>query len=238
MAKATVARDPRRFYVYVIFRPDGTPCYVGKGSASRWRMHDRWTCNPHLRSIFKNAGGDLPVVKIREGMTDAEALTTEIALIAAIGRKAHGGPLVNLTDGGDGASGVRRSAEFIALKREAAIKQHQQMSDSERAERAERISAATRQAMKDGGTAKAMKTRAERPLTAAQLDVLNRMAEGNRGEQERTPARLHSLAMMHAGNIGRHHSEVTKQKMSASHRSRLARELAARGSINERLPEQ
>jgi hypothetical protein len=53
----------------------------------------------------------LPVAKVREGLTNAEAIETEIALISAIGRKKNGGPLVNLTDGGDGLTGHTHSAE-------------------------------------------------------------------------------------------------------------------------------
>ena len=70
-----------RFYVYVIFRPDGRPCYVGKGTGVRWtRKHDN---NRHLSNIRAAAGKPLPVVKV------------------AVGRTPNG-PLVNATDGGEG----------------------------------------------------------------------------------------------------------------------------------------
>lgn len=95
----------RQFYIYVIFRPDGAPCYIGKGSGKRWRKTGRRTHNPHLARIIAKAGGELPVVKIRDGLTEPEAFETERAFIAAIGRQANGGPLVNLTDGGEGATG-------------------------------------------------------------------------------------------------------------------------------------
>ncbi len=104
----------RRSYVYVIFRPDGTPCYVGKGKGNRWAMHALGyptTTNRHLSAIYAQAGGDLPVVKVREDLSDSEAIKIEIALIAAIGREAHGGPLVNFTDGGDGVTGWKQSEE-------------------------------------------------------------------------------------------------------------------------------
>lgn len=97
----------RDFYVYVFFRPwDGSPCYVGKGQGKRWRyFRDRK--NPELRQIISKAGGELPSVKIREGLTSDEALSIEMAFIAAIGR-APTGPLVNLTAGGQaGTSGLR-----------------------------------------------------------------------------------------------------------------------------------
>ena len=103
--------DRRESYVYILFRPNGIPCYVGKGVGSRWLRHERQTHNPILERIIKKAGGSLPKIKIRENLTDAEACETEVAFIAAIGRFAHGGPLVNLTDGGEGIAGHEHSEE-------------------------------------------------------------------------------------------------------------------------------
>jgi hypothetical protein len=103
--------DRNASYVYILFRPDGRPCYVGKGIGYRWLEHERDAYNPHLARIIAKAGGTIPKVKIREGLTDAEARETEIAFIAAIGRVAHGGPLVNMTDGGDGAAGYKHTPE-------------------------------------------------------------------------------------------------------------------------------
>lgn len=99
-------------YVYILFRPNGVPCYVGKGHGERWMRRDRHKQNPHLASIIRLAGGDLPAVKVREGLTDADACMIERALIAAIGREADGGPLVNLTNGGDGTAGAKMSPEW------------------------------------------------------------------------------------------------------------------------------
>lgn len=99
-------------YVYIIFRSNGIPCYVGKGSGGRWTKHVNRSHNKHLTNIYNKSGGDLPVIKVREGLTDLEAIETEIALIAAIGRDAMGGPLVNLTDGGDGTRGAKMTNEW------------------------------------------------------------------------------------------------------------------------------
>jgi len=100
------------FYVYVAFRPwDGSPCYVGKGKGNRWRRHFRTSPNQNLANIIKKAGGTIPTVIIRSHLLEEEAFEIERAFIKAICRKAHGGPLVNLTDGGDGPSGARHSDE-------------------------------------------------------------------------------------------------------------------------------
>lgn len=98
------------FFIYVFFRPDGTPCYVGKGRGKRWIKHARRSTNPHLASIIALAGEELPAVRIRTGLREAEAFEIERAFIAAIGREPNG-PLVNATDGGEGAIGAVRSAE-------------------------------------------------------------------------------------------------------------------------------
>lgn len=121
MADSSVAQERSSFYVYVIFRPDGTPCYVGKGHGRRADHHRRFTRNRHLKNLFAKYG-DLPIARVREHLTDAEACATEIALIAAIGRRDLGtGPLINLTIGGDGAAGHIRTPEMRA-KLSAALK--------------------------------------------------------------------------------------------------------------------
>lgn len=103
--------ERRDFYVYIWFRPwDGSPCNVGKGRGKRYREWWR-PSNPRLVAIIRKAGGSLPSVIIRDGLTEAEAFETERALIAAIGRKENGGPLANLTDGGEGVSGHLHSEE-------------------------------------------------------------------------------------------------------------------------------
>jgi hypothetical protein len=96
------------FYVYCLFRPNGVPCYIGKGSGDRISYHwspSRQHRNPHLAAIIRQGGGRLPSVVLHEGLTESQAFEYERALIAAIGRETVGGPLVNMTDGGEGQSG-------------------------------------------------------------------------------------------------------------------------------------
>lgn len=98
------------FYVYVLFRHDtGEPFYVGKGKGDRLTA----TFRPHVRPSHKDrivalalaAGADVPRVKIAVGLTERAALDLEISIIAAVGRGQRG-PLVNMTDGGEGTSGI------------------------------------------------------------------------------------------------------------------------------------
>ena len=108
-------RSDNDYYVYVIFRPNGIPCYVGKGKGRRAEHHARFSHNKHLKRIYNQAGGILPLIKIRQGLTDSQACETERAFIAAIGRLDLGkGPLVNFSDGGEGLSGHIKTAETRA----------------------------------------------------------------------------------------------------------------------------
>lgn len=105
------------FYIYALFRPNGIVCYIGKGKGYRINRHEQMAarkdinCNPHLANIIKNAGGLLPKVIIRDSLTEEEAFALEILFIKVIGREIHGGPLVNMTNGGDGVSGLVFSDE-------------------------------------------------------------------------------------------------------------------------------
>lgn len=101
----------KTYYVYLVFRSDGVPCYVGKGKGGR--MNDSAqgkTGNKHLESLARKSGGMLPVVVLRDGLTEAEAFEFEVLLIRIIGRRDRKkGPLLNRTDGGEGFSGARRT---------------------------------------------------------------------------------------------------------------------------------
>lgn len=102
------------FYVYAYFRPDGRPCYIGKGKGNRIAHRGKTGRNKHFLNILaqaKASGQEMQSIKIAEGLTDQEAIQLEKDMILLIGREANGGPLVNLTDGGDGAAGYRYTPE-------------------------------------------------------------------------------------------------------------------------------
>jgi hypothetical protein len=109
------------FYVYVLFRPSGEPFYVGKGCGRRLNAHESDARgNDHKARIIrqaKAAGLEIPRVKIAESLTESGAFEIERAFIAALGRDPIG-PLVNLTDGGEGTAGYRRSPELIEHHRQ------------------------------------------------------------------------------------------------------------------------
>lgn len=103
--------DLRRFYVYAFLRskdsstgPKYSPYYIGKGSGRRaFRDTSRAFPRPKDQSC---------IVFLQEGLTEEEAFSLERYCIALYGRvDLNTGILRNLTDGGEGASGVRPSEE-------------------------------------------------------------------------------------------------------------------------------
>ncbi len=90
------------YYTYAYLREDGTPYYIGKGQGKRINQPSHSVRRPPLdRRIF-----------LKTNLTEEEAFRHEKYMIAVLGRKDLGtGILRNLTDGGEGPSGVVRTAE-------------------------------------------------------------------------------------------------------------------------------
>ncbi len=104
-----------KHYVY-IYALDSVPRYVGKGVGSRWKAHrkGRSTLSRALRAAFKSTG-EWICPHIIPCESDNEAIALEIKLIKEHGRLDLGlGTLWNLTDGGDGAAGLKHSDDFKA----------------------------------------------------------------------------------------------------------------------------
>lgn len=118
------------FYVYAWLREDGSPFYIGKGKGRR-----AWTQDCHIQRVP-------PEDRIRilqDGLTNEEAIKWEVDLISILGRKDLGtGCLRNLTDGGEGKSGWKASAESrIKMSRAAKGKKKGPQSETHKARRAE-----------------------------------------------------------------------------------------------------
>lgn len=224
-----------RFYVYAYFRPDGRPLYIGKGQTKRWRSHlvdaqkiaqgGAWPtrCNKKfLRIIIKaiRAGHDIPVVKLQVDLTSAEAVRNERALIAVIGREAHGGPLVNLTDGGEGTEGHRHSSETRAKIgnairgrvhsiEETAARSRSQKGRPKPPGFGDKIAAVRR------GIPHSAERRAN--ISAAKLG--KKLSPSGRAKRIEVMAREKIRAKLRAANLGKKATPEVRAKMSATHRA-------------------
>lgn len=93
----------RKFYVYAHYREsDGRIFYVGKGCGNRLRSAYRRNC--YWQRVAAKHGWRAE--KIIDGLPEACALSFEKAIIAA-----NRSALSNITDGGEGVSGLKHSEE-------------------------------------------------------------------------------------------------------------------------------
>lgn len=110
-----------KFYVYAHIRPDtGAVFYVGKGRGKRARLMVRRS-EYHTRIVAKLARSGLrPEIRIvRDGLTEVCAFALERALIYIF--RSRGVKLANLTDGGEGMSGLKMPREGVEKRRKNQI---------------------------------------------------------------------------------------------------------------------
>lgn len=93
------------FYVYVLSYPDGKPFYVGKGKGSRV-YHYGGGFSKRVASKITRSGGVVGITMF-PCVSEAQAFKREKFLIKFYGRRdIKTGVLCNLSDGGEGPSGV------------------------------------------------------------------------------------------------------------------------------------
>lgn len=218
--------DDKNFGVYGLFRPNGQICYIGKGRKSRPSEHfknPKKHKNKHLGSIIANAGGFLEVQWLIFGVSEAEALDEEIRLIAKIGR-GKSGPLVNLTDGGDGVCGLKHSAETKNLL--AILSKGKKYSAETIAKRASKIRGRkmpprsqdwkVKRAAFMTGRKQSEETKAKRSAALMgrkfSQESKNKIGSALRGRVHTEQSR----ANMAAAHVGHRASDETKAKMSAA----------------------
>jgi hypothetical protein len=173
--------------VYEHRRADsGEVFYVGKGQDNRAHSHanrNRW-----WRHIVEKHGRTVHIVA--DGLTEDQAFLREVELIAAL--RAAGAALVNMTNGGEGVSGLRRieSEETRAKKRASAIGRR----------------------MSPEAIAKTVAFHTGRKRSPETLAKISAALKGKLPP----PITEASRAKMAAANIGRTHSAETRAKMSSS----------------------
>jgi hypothetical protein len=121
--------ERENYYVYELSWPNGDVFYVGKGTGNRYRS------TIYGSSRDGNVGKVRAITRIREfgfeptttivtrGLTEQKAHELERTLIRKYGRAdLKAGQLVNLTDGGEGASGHVQTPQEREAKRLAAMR--------------------------------------------------------------------------------------------------------------------
>ena len=119
-----------KFYVYILLDPrkpgkyqyrdsmvfDYEPFYVGKGQGRRCEEHFYYKDHPNercsfksskIRKIYRETGLEPIIIKPYENLFEDVSFEVEKFFIKSIGRKElKKGPLTNMTDGGEGNSGL------------------------------------------------------------------------------------------------------------------------------------
>ena len=120
------------FYTYILYNPSsGVPFYVGKGYGSRMYYHQdrvgkgKLLKNKHLYyTILKIISNNENIVykKVLENVDEGLAFREEGRLILEIGSAdLNTGPLCNMTDGGDGSSGLIYTEEMKKARSERMV---------------------------------------------------------------------------------------------------------------------
>jgi hypothetical protein len=111
--EALRAEKERRFYVYQLSKPDGSPFYIGKGIGSRLFAHERDALGPdrsHKLNLIRQMhrlGLEIEYQILEFYACEKECHAREVAEILRLGRHdLKTGPLANLTAGGEGTSGL------------------------------------------------------------------------------------------------------------------------------------
>lgn len=107
------AEKERRFYVYQLSKPDGTPFYIGKGINQRVFAHEREARGPershklNLIRQLQRLALEIDYEILEFYACEKECHAREVAEILRIGRHdLKTGPLTNLTAGGEGTTGL------------------------------------------------------------------------------------------------------------------------------------
>ena len=135
------------FYTYLYFDPSrNEPIYVGKGKDKRFNIHlSRKDMHPltHRLQMMKRNGVQPIITFLCRNIDEELALLIEQEAISKYGRKDLGkGPLLNLTDGGEGSTGWKmpdKTKEKIALKAKARPPQSEETRQKKRVASAKRV---------------------------------------------------------------------------------------------------
>ena len=193
------------YYVYIYLREDGSPYNVGKGKGNRWKQKNhRVEVPPANRVIF-------PVTQT----TEEWAHFMEMELIDLYGRLNDGtGILENLSDGGEGQSGLIHSEE--SKQKISLSKKGRQHSNS------------SKQKMSNAKRGKTLSEEHKQKIKLSLLGKLKseetkqKLSDANKGKPSNRKGKVLSeetkQKMRDSAKQRKPISAETRQKMSNSHR--------------------
>lgn len=125
--------DPRKpgKYIYGEYTFDYEPFYIGKGHGKRFKSHlfeskQKYDTNKikinKIKKIIRETGNNPHIIFLKENLSENDSLVLEVDAIKVIGRKDKNvGPLLNLTDGGEGVSGMKHTDSTLEKIRQACL---------------------------------------------------------------------------------------------------------------------
>jgi len=229
------------FYTYIYYDPSrgNEPIYVGKGVGKRVWSHlyskQKTPFVNRLQFMIKN--GNKPTVGIYAGFDEELAHLVEMELISKFGRKDLGkGPLLNLTDGGEGQTGLihttetkrKMSESHLGIPRSEDTKQKISKGNKNKPKSTEHrtnLSIAN-----TGKTREPLSEEVKRKISIANTgkvrskDTLEKMSLAQTGSSNPNfgrPKSEESKLKSRMSNLGQKRSEETKQRMSEAQRKRF-----------------
>ena len=199
--------DLNRFYVYGLFER-GVPFYIGKGTRDRIKKHDKITRDgsPYpVHCKIRKLNHKYESRILMDGLTDSDSLELEEATILLVGRRdLNTGPLLNLTDGGEGPA---PSAE--TRRRQSIAQTGKKRSIEARMNQSKALKGRTH-------TDKARRLISEKLMGHAMSQETRDKISATKKAGVLTDARRKQLSDAGKMSLGRKHTTETKEKIAAS----------------------
>ena len=189
------------YYTYAYLREDKTPYYIGKGTGKRIYSTNKRIKPPKDKSR---------IIFLKQNLTEEEAFKHEVYMIDVFGRKDLGtGILVNMTNGGEGASGWVPSEEnkknISDAKKNPSEETRRKISDAKK-----NPSEETRKKMSDVQKGKILTEETRRKISVANKDKIlseehkKKISDAQKGNKNH--------------NYGKTAPEETRKRMSDAHK--------------------